>query len=231
MPNNYIIELKQIIKSFVSSNKIQTNVLKGIDIQIKKGEFLALMGPSGAGKSTLLSIMGCIDTADSGQVLFNDSGSITDYSILNVNALADFRSKNIGFVFQFHHLLPEFTAIENVMLPALIAGDTFKNSRNRAMNIIDKIGLNHRITHKPAALSGGEQQRLAIARAVINNPKIILADEPTGNLDEANSKMVIDLLLDLIRENQTTLIIATHSNEIASRADSIIRLKDGLIVN
>ncbi len=231
MPEKNILILEGIKKSFISRTKNETQVLKGINLQVPRAEFLALMGPSGAGKSTLLSLIACIDSPDSGEIIFNDGSKSLVCNNLTLNELSDFRNTNIGFVFQFHHLLPEFSAIENVMMPALISGERYKSAKTKAEKLIDKIGLDSRKHHKPTELSGGEQQRLAIARAIINEPLLILADEPTGNLDEENSNIVMDLLIELVRENSSTLIIATHSAEIAQKADRIIHLKNGILLD
>lgn len=198
-------------------------VLKGVDIEIEKGEFITIIGKSGAGKSTLLHILGTLDNADQGSI--NIMG--TDISKLSGNKLSLFRNKNIGFVFQFHHLLPEFTALENVSIPALIGGDSDTLAQKKAKELLDYLGLSDRLKHKPNELSGGEQQRVAIARALINNPALIMADEPTGNLDSATSSDIHALIASLRKEFQITFIIVTHNEELASLSDRSIHMLDG----
>ncbi len=200
-------------------------VLKEVSFEIQKGEIIAIVGASGAGKSTLLNIIGTLDTADAGDLLYNNKK--IDYT--NSKHLAAFRNQNIGFVFQFHHLLPEFTAIENIILPALINGTTEKKAIEKAMLLLEKMQLNNRGNHKPAQLSGGEQQRVAIARALINGPTLILADEPSGNLDSANAKALHQLIFDLRDQFNQTFIIITHNEELASMTDKKMILKDGIL--
>ena len=199
-------------------------VLKGVDISIDKGELVTIVGKSGAGKSTLLHIMGTLDNPDSGEVMIND----TNVGNLNKNELADFRNKNIGFVFQFHHLLPEFNALENVMMPALIAG--FKRPEVRAKELLDYLGLSGRFQHKPAQLSGGEAQRVAVARALVNKPLVVLADEPTGNLDSQSSGEMHQLFLRLKKELGQTFVIVTHNAELAELSDRSLKMADGKMV-
>jgi lipoprotein-releasing system ATP-binding protein len=201
-------------------------VLKGVDLQINKGEIVSLVGSSGAGKSTLLHILGTLDEADTGQVWLNGE-AITGF---NAKQMAAFRNKHIGFVFQFHHLLPEFTAIENVCIPGWLGNRKKKEVEQRAGELLQLLGLAERIDHKPNALSGGEQQRVAVARALINNPSIILADEPTGNLDSANAKELHQLFFDLRRQFNQTFLIVTHNEELAAQCDRTIHMKDGRIV-
>ena len=200
-------------------------VLKGVDVNIKKGEIVSIAGSSGAGKSTLLHILGTLDTADSGSVTIE--GVRVDQ--LSGKKLAAFRNKHIGFVFQFHHLLPEFTAIENVCIPGWISGRKRKEVLLKAGSLLEMLGLTNRSEHKPQALSGGEQQRVAVARALINNPSIVMADEPTGNLDSANAKELHNLLFDLRNKFQQTFLIVTHNEELARLSDRILHMKDGLI--
>ena len=198
-------------------------VLKGIDIDIKQGEIVSIVGASGAGKTTLLHILGTLDKPDAGEVVINNI-SITG---LNNKKLADFRNKNIGFVFQFHHLLPEFTALENVCIPAYIAGTSQKEAEANAKQLLDFLGLKDRLDHKPSELSGGEQQRVAVARALINKPAVILADEPSGNLDSATAKELHQLFFTLRDQMKQTFIIVTHNEELAKLSDRTFVLKDG----
>ena len=202
-------------------------VLKGVDIQIKKGEIVSIVGSSGAGKSTLLHILGTLDKADKGSVSL-DGQRIEE---LSGSKLSAFRNKNIGFVFQFHHLLPEFTALENVCIPGWIAGRKKKEIIERASQLLTTLGLYARLESKPQQLSGGEQQRVAVARALINNPSIIMADEPTGNLDSANAKELHQLFIDLRNQFNQTFLIVTHNEELAQMSDRILQMKDGRIIN
>ncbi|MFN5136213.1 MAG: ABC transporter ATP-binding protein [Chitinophagaceae bacterium] len=204
----------------------QLQVLKGVDLEINKGEIVSLVGSSGAGKSTLLHILGTLDEADGGEVWLNN----TSFHKLSGNALAAFRNKHIGFVFQFHHLLPEFTALENVCIPGWLGNRNKKQVEERAKELLTMLGLKDRMENKPNALSGGEQQRVAVARALINNPDIILADEPTGNLDSANAKELHQLFFDLRRQFNQTFLIVTHNEELASQCDRIVHMKDGKII-
>ena len=206
-----------------SYNTLQ--VLKGIDLDIEKGEVVAIVGASGAGKSTLLHIIGTLDKAESGTV--NISG--TAIQSLKSKSLAAFRNKHLGFIFQFHQLLPEFTAIENVCIPAFIAGTSIKQATERATQLLDYLGMSPRKDHKPSALSGGEQQRVAVARALMNNPDLILADEPSGNLDSNNAKELHELFFKLRKEFNQTFIIVTHNNELAQMSDRILHIKDGVM--
>lgn len=203
------------------------HVLKGIDIVVKEGEIVAIVGPSGAGKSTLLHILGTLDNCNKGEVYFDDI-SISD---LKTKKLARFRSKNIGFVFQYHHLLPEFTALENVCIPSYIAGNGKTETNRKAKELLNYLGLTERLDHKPSQLSGGELQRTAVARALINNPKVVLADEPSGNLDTQNASELHQLFLKLRKEFNQTFIIVTHNKDLAHLSDRIIEMKDGVIVS
>lgn len=215
-----MIEVKDITKSFGS-----LQVLKGINLHIDAGEVVSIVGPSGAGKTTLLQIMGTLDRADSGELIIGG----TDVYALKEKELSAFRNKEIGFVFQFHQLLPEFTAIENVMLPSLIHhGDTI-NARKKAKELLQWMGLENRMEHKPAELSGGEKQRVAVARALINNPSIVLADEPSGSLDSKNKEELHQLFFDLRNKIGQTFIIVTHDESLANRTDRTIHLLDGLV--
>ena len=202
-------------------------ILKGVDIQITKGEIVSIVGSSGAGKSTLLHILGTLDKADEGTVSL-DGQRIEE---LSGRKLSAFRNKNIGFVFQFHHLLPEFTALENVCIPGWIAGRKKKEIIERATQLLTTLGLSARLESKPQQLSGGEQQRVAVARALINNPSIIMADEPTGNLDSANAKELHQLFIDLRNQFNQTFLIVTHNEELAQMSDRILQMKDGRIIN
>jgi lipoprotein-releasing system ATP-binding protein len=200
-------------------------VLKGVDLEIAKGEIISIVGSSGAGKSTLLHILGTLDKADQGNVVMNN----TVLQDLNEKKLAAFRNKHIGFVFQFHHLLPEFTALENVCIPGWLAGRKKAEVKERAKELLTMLGLSARLENKPNELSGGEQQRVAVARALINNPDIVFADEPTGNLDSANAKELHQLFLDLRKKFNQTFLIVTHNEELAALSDRILHMKDGKI--
>ncbi len=202
------------------------SVLKGVDIEINKGEIVSIAGSSGAGKSTLLHILGTLDNADSGEIYLDDTAVFK----LNGTRLAAFRNKHIGFVFQFHHLLPEFTALENVCIPGWIAGRKTNEIEEKALSLLDLLNLHDRASHKPGELSGGEQQRVAVARALINSPSIVMADEPTGNLDSANAKELHNLFIDLRNRFQQTFLIVTHNEELAQLSDRILHMKDGKIL-
>lgn len=227
--NNIVLSAKDIKKSFLKKKETKTEVLKGISLEIYRQDFTAIMGPSGAGKSTLLHILAALDTPDEGSIFYFIEGNEYPISTFSEDKLNKIRNHHIGFVFQFHHLLPEFTALENVMMPALIRGDSYAKAAEIALSLMVEMGVDHRKKHKPMELSGGEQQRTAIARALINNPRIIFADEPTGNLDAVNTEAVLSLLEKIRNELKLTIIVATHSNEIAERASRIVRLKDGLL--
>lgn len=201
-------------------------VLNRISIEISKGEIISIVGPSGAGKSTLLQLIGTLDKPDSGCIFIG----VSEVGKMNAKQLAAFRNRKIGFIFQFHHLLPEFTAIENVMMPALIAGLNKTDSWQQAKKLLDKLGLSARMEHKPSELSGGEQQRVAVARALINNPEVVLADEPSGNLDTENAKSLHNLFFDLRRNTGQTFIIVTHNEELAEMADRKLEMRDGRIL-
>ncbi len=201
-------------------------VLKSVDIDIRKGEIVSIVGSSGAGKSTLLHIVGTLDTADSGTI----SLAGEQVEKLKGNKLAAFRNKHIGFVFQFHHLLPEFSAVENVSIPGWVAGRKKKEVTDEAISILKTLGLGERLDNKPQQLSGGEQQRVAVARALINNPSIIMADEPTGNLDSARAKELHQLFIDLRNKFNQTFLIVTHNDELAQMSDRVLHMKDGKII-
>ncbi len=202
-------------------------VLKGVDVEINKGEVVSIVGPSGSGKSTLLHILGTLDKADEGTVNMNS----TEINSLKGNKLAAFRNKHIGFVFQFHHLLPEFTAWENVSIPGWLAGRKKAEVKEKAVELLKMLGLSHRMENKPNEMSGGEQQRVAVARALINNPDIVFADEPTGNLDSANAKELHQLFFDLRNKFNQTFLIVTHNEELAKLSDRVLYMKDGKIVS
>ena len=216
-----MIEIKGLTKSFGS-----LQVLKGIDLRIEKGEIVSIVGPSGAGKTTLLQILGTLDKPDSGSVVVDG----IETSTLSTNKLSEFRNMHLGFVFQFHQLLPEFTAIENIMIPAYIAGMKPKEARSRAEELLAFMGLSDRATHKPNELSGGEKQRVAVARALMNNPAVILADEPSGSLDSKNKEELHKLFFELRDKFGQTFVIVTHDETLATLTDRTIHLKDGRIV-
>ena len=200
-------------------------ILKGVDLQVAKGEIVSLVGASGAGKSTLLHIVGTLDRPDRGRVSING----TDVGTLRAKQLSRFRNDHIGFVFQFHHLLPEFTALENVCIPAFIKKETKKKATKRAMELLTLLGVDQRADHKPGELSGGEQQRVAVARALVNNPSIVLADEPSGNLDSENATSLHKLFVELRTQLNQTFVVVTHNEELATIADRMIHIKDGRI--
>lgn len=220
--NNYtkMIDIKGITKSFGS-----LQVLKGIDLHINKGEVVSIVGPSGAGKTTLLQIMGTLDKPDSGEIIIDG----TDVRKLSSKKLSEFRNKRIGFVFQFHQLLPEFTAIENIMIPAFIAGMSKSEAKKRAKELLDFMGLADRAGHKPNELSGGEKQRVAVARALVNRPAVILADEPSGSLDSRNKAELHQLFFDLRDKTGQTFVIVTHDESLAKITDRTISMKDGML--
>lgn len=202
------------------------HVLQGVSMEVKKGEVVSLVGPSGAGKSTLLHLLGTLDVPDAGEVWLND----IQVSRLKGKALAQFRNQHIGFIFQFHHLLPEFTALENVCIPGWLGKRPQRQVKERAVALLERLGLKDRIEHKPAALSGGEQQRVSVARALINQPDIILADEPSGNLDSVNARALHQLFFELRAEMNQTFLIVTHNEELAAQCNRTIHMKDGKIV-
>lgn len=216
-----MIEIKGIEKAYG-----ELKVLKGIDLEVREAEVISIVGSSGAGKSTLLHILGTLDRPDKGTYFFNG----TDLSKLNDAALAQFRNQHIGFVFQFHQLLPEFTALENVCMPAFIGKKDVKASQKRAQELLEFLGLSSRLTHKPSELSGGEQQRVAVARALMNEPGLILADEPSGNLDSTNARELHKLFFELRDQFKQTFIIVTHNEELANMADRKLVIKDGVFL-
>ncbi len=215
-----MIKVEKITKSFGD-----LQVLKGIDLEVPAGKLYSIVGPSGAGKTTLLQIIGTLSNPGSGNVYINGQ----NISVMNERQLADFRNRHIGFVFQFHYLLPEFSAFENVCIPAYIAKSPKKETEQKAREYLDFLGLSHRLNHKPNELSGGERQRVAVARALINNPSVILADEPSGNLDTKNREDLHQLFFTLRDKFNQTLVIVTHDESFAAQSDAIIRMKDGLI--
>lgn len=220
MQTDSMIQLHGITKSFGS-----LQVLRGIDLQVNRGEVVAIVGPSGAGKTTLLQIMGTLDRPDEGEVIIDGE----NVSRLSATKIAHFRNKNIGFVFQFHQLLPEFTALENVMIPALIGGTSKKEARQRAQELLDFMGLADRAEHKPNQLSGGEKQRVAVARALVNHPAVVFADEPSGSLDTHNKEELHRLFFDLRDRMGQTFVIVTHDEALANQTDRTIHMLDGYI--
>ena len=213
-----MIRAENVKKSFGN-----LEVLKGISLETKEAEVLSIVGASGAGKSTLLQILGSLSVPDSGKVYIDN----TDVFALGSNAISDFRNKRIGFVFQFHHLLPEFTSLENVIIPAIIAKESMRSAKDRAKDLLSSLGLGDRLSHKPGELSGGEQQRVAIARALINRPSVIFADEPSGNLDTVTKKEIHSLFFDLRDRYNQTIIIVTHDRDLAAMSDRILEMRDG----
>ncbi len=223
--NEILIDAVDIHKTY-SGKTEPVHVLKGINITIHKDDFTAIVGASGSGKSTLLHILGGLDRPDQGTVHFRNS----DISRMNDESLAGFRNQNIGFVFQFHHLLPEFSALENIFMPGLIAGKTMSFIRERAEHLLELTGLTDRMDHRPSELSGGEQQRVAVARALMNEPEIIMADEPTGNLDEKNTEKLLSLLIDLKARENSAIVLITHDHRLAEVTSQVHELNDGLLM-
>jgi lipoprotein-releasing system ATP-binding protein len=219
-----IVSVQSVTKAFEHEGR-SLEVLKGIDLEIERGEMVTIVGPSGAGKSTLLHLIGTLDLPTSGRILYEGQ----DVTRLGSSDLAEFRNRSIGFVFQFHHLLPEFTALENVLMPGLIQGR--RRLEKRARQLLDEVGLSDRLTHRPGELSGGEQQRVALARALLMEPKLVLADEPTGNLDSQTSASVQSLFFELNRTHGTTFLIVTHSRDFAAMMPRQVSMTDGRIVS
>jgi lipoprotein-releasing system ATP-binding protein len=216
-----MLEVRQLFKSYGS-----LPIVKGVNLQVTKGEIVSIVGASGAGKSTLLHMIGTLDRPDQGEILINDIA----INQLQAKALSAFRNTHIGFIFQFHHLLPEFTALENVCMPGWIANKSAKEVEGRAKHLLDLLGLSHRLDHAPSALSGGEAQRVAVARALINTPSIVLADEPSGNLDSENAEALHLLFEQLRDELGQTFVVVTHNQALAQRSDRILQMKDGVII-
>jgi len=225
MDNSIILKADNLVKTYQNIKKIKLEVLKSISLEIEENNISVIIGASGAGKSTLLHLLGGLDRPDSGSVIYDDQNIFQ----LSDDKLAKFRNKNIGFVFQFHHLLPEFTAQENIAIPQLIDNVPMEKAMNRASELLNDVGLSERANHKPAELSGGEQQRVAVARALANDPAIVFADEPTGNLDSANSEVVHQILVDLKEKFNKTFVIVTHNAGLVKLADKVFEMKDGRI--
>lgn len=225
MSNEVLISVQNLEKSF-KTGKVTLNVLKKLNFGIIRGEMIAIMGPSGVGKSTLLHLMGALDRPSKGKIFFNNINLFE----MNDSQLANFRNRNIGFIFQFHHLLPEFTAEENVMMPLLIKGVKKKEAVEKANSILTEFGLSDRRNHKAGELSGGEQQRVAVARALANDPEVILADEPTGNLDQKTGEKVHHLLKELKESKNKTLVVVTHNKQLANDMDRVLLMEDGKIL-
>ena len=224
MSNSVFLEAQKLVKYYRQGN-LDVSVLKGIDLVVNQGDLIAIMGASGSGKSTLLHLLGGLDEATSGDVLL-DGCNIRD---LGQQKLAEIRNKSLGFIYQFHHLLAEFDAVENVAMPLLISGVSVTQARKKAKQLLERVGLGHRLHHKPAELSGGERQRAAVARALINNPKCVLADEPTGNLDSASAEQLYQLMVELNKEMAVSFLIVTHDKALAERMDTVLHIEDGLI--
>jgi lipoprotein-releasing system ATP-binding protein len=222
--NNPIIQASNITKTY-RENKINIDVLKGLELNVFEGEQCAIIGPSGSGKSTLLHLLGGLDKVTSGSIKLLGF----DINRVSEKKRCQLRNKNLGFVYQFHHLLPEFSALENVMMPLLISGMKSVDAKEQALDMLDKVALSHRLKHKPATLSGGERQRVAIARALVTNPRCLLADEPTGNLDQNTATQVFDLIIELNETLKTAIVIVTHDLALAAKMSRILRLNDGVL--
>jgi lipoprotein-releasing system ATP-binding protein len=220
---NALLEARGIRKVYAGGDGQPLEVLRGVDLDVRRGEFVAIVGASGAGKSTLLHLLGALDTPSGGDVWLDGSR----YADLDAATTAELRNRKVGFVFQFHHLLREFSALENVMMPLLIGGMPPRQARSRGEEVLSEVGLAGRMTHRPAELSGGEQQRCAVARALVHDPSVVLADEPSGNLDHANSERLHELFFRLAREYETAVVVVTHNRQLAGRADRILWLEDG----
>lgn len=220
-----IIEIKDLTK--VYTDGVGVRALDGVDLSIKKGEFLSIVGPSGSGKSTLLHMIGILDTPTSGTIFIEGE----DVTLMSDKDRSNARNKTLGFIFQYHHLLPDFTALENVMMPLLISGKSRKSAEEEARRLLKEVGLEDRLNHKPNQLSGGQNQRVAVARALVNNPSIVIGDELTGNLDTKSSEMIYELIRKLNREHGQTFILVTHAEEMAKKTDRIVRIVDGKIVS
>lgn len=223
--NDLVVEATNLTMRYAVAGRLDVEVFRDLSLTIKRGELVTLVGPSGSGKSTLLHLLGTLDRPTSGRVMIEGR----EVSKLDDRDLSEFRNKHIGFIFQFHHLLPEFTALENVLMPAMIAGNNDNDMQERAKMLLQSVGLGQRLEHRPSALSGGEAQRVAVARAFLLSPTLVLADEPTGNLDIRNSEILFDLIVDLCRRLNQTFLIATHNLDLAKRADRLLHLNGGVL--
>ncbi len=220
---NALLVARAIRRVFAGGDGQMLEILRGIDLEVRRGEFVAIVGASGAGKSTLLHLLGALDTPSAGDVWLDGSR----YADLDARGTAELRNRKLGFVFQFHHLLREFSALENVMMPLLIGGAAPRQARSRAEEVLSEVGLAGRMSHRPAELSGGEQQRCAVARALVHDPSVVLADEPSGNLDHANAERLHEIFFRLAREYETAVVVVTHNRQLAGRADRVLLLEDG----
>jgi len=220
---NALVVARAVRRVFAGGDGQLLEILRGIDIEVRRGEFVAIVGTSGAGKSTLLHLLGALDSPTSGDIWLDGSR----YADLDARSAAELRNRKLGFVFQFHHLLREFSALENVMMPLLIGGAAPRKARSRAEEVLSEVGLAGRMTHRPSELSGGEQQRCAVARALVHDPSVVLADEPSGNLDHANAERLNEIFFRLAREYETAVVVVTHNRQLAGRADRVLLLEDG----
>ena len=225
MNSDTILRATELSKRYAVAGRVDVEVFRDLSLELRRGELVTLLGQSGSGKSTLLHLLGTLDRPTAGSIVIEGQ----DVSKMPDKALSDFRNRHISFIFQFHHLLPEFTALENVAMPALIAGRTFDDVRSRATELLTDVGLGHRLDHRPSALSGGEAQRVAVARAFLMKPALIFADEPTGNLDTRNSQMLFDIILQLSRKHTQTFLIATHNLELSRQSDRVLELENGVL--
>ena len=223
---NALLVARAVRRVFTGGDGQLLEILRGIDIEVRRGEFVAIVGSSGAGKSTLLHLLGALDSPTSGDIWLDGSR----YADLDARSAAELRNRKLGFVFQFHHLLREFSALENVMMPLLVAGAEPRKARSRAEEVLSEVGLAGRMTHRPAELSGGEQQRCAVARALVHDPSVVLADEPSGNLDHANAERLHEMFFRLAREYETAVVVVTHNRQLAGRADRVLLLEDGRLM-